>query len=101
VTCWGLKAETIQKIKQVFLKFPEIKEVRIFGSRALGNYKPGSDVDMALYGDAPLKCTTRISARLNQELPFPYHFDVVDYATVKRPEFLEHINNVSQLFYKK
>ena len=101
MTRWGLKEETIQKIRDVFSQFPEIKEVRIFGSRALGNYKAGSDVDLALYGDGPLSCTVRVSALLNQELPLPYHFDMVDYTTVKMPEFLEHINQVSQLIYKK
>jgi predicted nucleotidyltransferase len=99
VTRWGLKEETVRKLREVFSRFPEITEVRIFGSRALGNFKPGSDVDLALYGKGPLRCATRVSTLLNQELPLPYHFDVVDYAFVERPEFREHIDRVSQPIY--
>ena len=98
---WGLKEDTVKKLKGVFLQFPEITEVRIFGSRALGNFKPGSDVDLALYGKSPLACATRVSALLNQELALPYHFDVVDYATVERPEFRDHIDRVSQSIYRR
>ncbi len=101
MTRWGLKEETVQKLREVFSKFSEITEVRIFGSRALGNFKPGSDVDLALYGKEPLHCATRVSALLNQELPLPYHFDVVDYVAVERPEFREHIDRVSQSIYRR
>lgn len=101
MTRWGLKEETVEKLKGVFVRFPEITEVRLFGSRALGNFKPGSDVDLALYGAGPLSCTTRVSALLNQELPLPYQFDVVDYARVERPEFREHIDRVGQSIYHR
>lgn len=67
----------------------------------MGNFKPGSDVDLALYGDGFLRCTTRVSTLLNQELPLPYHFDVVDYAAIERPDFRQHIDVVGQCVYRR
>ena len=96
---WGLKETDIQLFQKTFAQFPEVSEVRIFGSRALGNFKPGSDVDLALFGKGKLACVTRISAILNEELPLPYRFDVVDYAQISRPDFIEHIDSVGQKIY--
>lgn len=96
---WGLKSTHLQLLHKAFAQFPEIREVRIFGSRAMGNFKPGSDVDLALYGDTPLTCTTRVGAMLNEELPLPFRFDVVDYARVENPAFIAHIDQVGQVLY--
>lgn len=98
---WGLSEKQLSMMRETFSRFPEIREVRIFGSRAAGNYKPGSDVDLALYGDSKLSCTARVSAVLNEELPLPYFFDVVDYAAVERPEFRKHIEEVGQSIYRQ
>ena len=101
VTPWGLKEKDVAQLRETFARFPEILEVRIFGSRAMGNFKSGSDVDLALYGRGPLVCATRVSTLLNQELPLPYYFDVVDYVTVEHPELREHIDRVSESFYRR
>lgn len=101
MSSWGLKSSDINLLRETFARFPEIQEVRIFGSRALGNFKPGSDVDLALFGKGNLECATRVSALLNEELPLPYHFDVVDYAQVTNPDFITHIDQVGQIFYSR
>lgn len=98
---WGLKTKDIALLRDTFKKFPELSEVRIFGSRAMGNFKPGSDVDLALFGKKPLSCATRISALLNEELPLPYYFDVVDYSEISNPDFLAHIDQYGKLLYSK
>ena len=51
---FGLEAVTIAKICAVFARYPQVEKAVIFGSRAKGNYKPGSDIDLSLYGDAGL-----------------------------------------------
>ncbi|MBS0626813.1 MAG: nucleotidyltransferase domain-containing protein, partial [Verrucomicrobia bacterium] len=45
---YGLNELTIQKITDVFTKFPSIEKVVLYGSRAKGNYKNGSDIDLCL-----------------------------------------------------
>lgn len=96
---WGLTTRQLTLVRGAFAQFPEIREVRIFGSRAMGNFKPGSDVDLALYGDGPLTCTTRVSALLNEELPLPYRFDLIDYSGIENPELRAHIGQFGQRFY--
>ena len=97
----GLKKGDIHHMKNTFVQFPEVEEVRIFGSRAMGNFKPGSDVDLALFGKKPLKCTTRISGILNEELPLPYFFDVMDYDSITNPDLKKHINEYGKIIYQK
>jgi predicted nucleotidyltransferase len=48
---YGLKDLDIQKIQSVFTQFPEIQKVIIYGSRAKGNFKMGSDIDLTIVGE--------------------------------------------------
>ena len=47
---FGLKDSDINAIIAILKRYPDVKEAIIFGSRAMGNYKPGSDIDIALKG---------------------------------------------------
>ena len=47
---YGLRPEDVEEIVAVFARFPAVETALIFGSRAKGNYRPGSDVDIALKG---------------------------------------------------
>ena len=48
----GLTESTTAQIRDVFSKHPEIDQVILYGSRAKGNYKPGSDIDLTLIGSS-------------------------------------------------
>ena len=48
---FGLKEEAIQAINKVFVNHPEVEKALLYGSRAKGNYKPASDIDLTLMGD--------------------------------------------------
>jgi len=66
-------------------QFPEIEKAAIFGSRVKGNYKPGSDVDIAIWGnDISFSTLSRLHAILEEESPMPYFFDIVDYSHLNR-----------------
>lgn len=88
---YGLTQRDVDQILAVFRKFPQIQSVVLFGSRAIGNEKPGSDVDLALKGQTTPSLASRVGAVLNEETNLPYFFDVIDYHSVERKEFLEHI----------
>jgi predicted nucleotidyltransferase len=80
--------------------FDEIVEVVLFGSRAKGNYKPGSDVDLAVKGDRVTHRTlAHLADRLNEETPLPYLFDVVHYDGLDDQAIVEHIDRVGVLIY--
>ena len=48
---FGLSENSIRAIKDLFTRFPQIKLVKIFGSRAKGNFKPNSDIDLVFFGE--------------------------------------------------
>ncbi len=97
---FGLSSETIQLIKTFFASIPEVKEVKIFGSRAKGNFKPSSDIDFVLVGDITPKLLRHIAFELD-ELPTPYSFDVVDFSNIENEELKKNIQEHSKIFYKR
>lgn len=46
----GLDQSTIARIQMVFAQFPQIGEVRLYGSRAKGDFQRGSDIDLTIIG---------------------------------------------------
>jgi predicted nucleotidyltransferase len=45
---FGIPEKSIGKICGIFAQHPEIDRVILYGSRAKGNFKPGSDIDLTL-----------------------------------------------------
>jgi predicted nucleotidyltransferase len=100
-TAHGLTDATIAEIRAVFARFPEIERALLYGSRAKGNYKPGSDIDLALEGDA---LTPGILGRIQNALEdglLPYRFDLSIHADLTHAELLEHIRRVGVVLYEK
>lgn len=98
---FGLNEETILKINSVFKRYPEVEEVVIYGSRAKGNYREGSDIDITLKGK---KLTSNIYSKIGIEiddLNTPYMFDISIFDKLNSPDLVNHINRVGQVFYKK
>ncbi len=94
---FGLKQEDIAEICEILSKFEEIEQADIFGSRAKGNFKNGSDVDIVLKGKACDSSTAlQISAILNEETNMPYHFDVLCYHEIKNQNLRDHIERVGK-----
>ena len=97
---FGLKEENIQTIQLILNHHPEVEEALIFGSRATGTYRRGSDVDIALKGKKVSHFTiVSIGSKLNEETMMPYRFDLVNYNTLKNNELTDHINRVGKLVY--
>jgi len=98
---YGLDEETVNKIKSVFSRFNEVEEVLLYGSRAKGNFKPGSDVDLTLKGEKlKLKLLNKISLDID-DLLLPYSFDISIFHQITNPDLIEHIERVGIVFYKK
>lgn len=95
----GLTKEEISDIQAVFSKYPQIEEVLIYGSRAIGNYKPAFDIDLTLKGkDIDSTLQTEIEFDLD-DLLLPYKFDLSIYDKISNPDFLSHISKVGKEFY--
>jgi len=97
----GLKDDVVNNINAVFAEFPEVEEAVLYGSRAKGNYKPGSDIDLTLKGEGlDLRKLNAIELKL-EDLLLPYTFDLSAFHQIDNPKLVEHINRVGIAFYKK
>jgi uncharacterized protein len=97
----GLTGETVAQIREVLSHYPEVEKAVLYGSRAKGNFKPGSDVDLTLLG---AELTAKILSRIQGELEaglLPYTFDVSILAQVTQADLLDHIRRVGVVFYEK
>ncbi len=99
---FGLRDSDISDIIQVLEKFPEVESARIFGSRAKGNYRNGSDVDLAVFGNnISFERIIHISSVLNEETVMPYYFDVLDYYSIENADLVRHIDRIGKIIYSK
>jgi predicted nucleotidyltransferase len=98
---YGLSDTTMEKMNGVFSHFPEIEEVVVYGSRAKGNYRNGSDIDLTMKGDG---LSDGISSKIwlaLDDLLLPYMIDLSIYRQISNPDLIDHINRVGQIFYKR
>jgi uncharacterized protein len=99
---FGLSEATIEKIRAVLARYPQVETAVLYGSRAKGNYKPGSDIDLTLYGGEDL--TLRILLRLMSEMDdllLPYTIDLSIFHTIDDPDLIDHIERVGVPFYER
>lgn len=98
---FGLRKNDLEILTAILRQQSEVEEAYIFGSRAKGNYKNGSDVDIAIKGEkVNFSTVSRILYLLNEETNMPYQFDVLNYGAISHKELVEHINRVGVAFYK-
>ncbi len=96
---YGLSEDVIEKIRSVFETFPKIQEVIIYGSRAIGSHREGSDIDFTFFGHGITNNDlNQISLKLD-ELLLPYTFDLSIFSQICNPNLIDHINRVGKVFY--
>lgn len=98
---FGLKSEVLEKIRQTLAGFEQINTAILYGSRAKGNYKTGSDIDLTLTtrGDLPGSFLNRVAIALD-DLNLPYTFDVSLLGQIDNNNLRDHIKRVGIEFYK-
>ena len=98
---FGLKEATINKIMAVFEKYTQIDKILLYGSRAKGNYRNGSDIDLTLIGDQlNYSQLSGIESDID-DLFLPYSFDISIFKDIDNPDLVEHINRVGVVLYEK
>ena len=98
---FGLKSDEIEMVKSFFREIPEVEKVIIFGSRAMGNFKKGSDVDLALEGEINADILARVRSRLNEGLPLPYVFDIFALRGINNVDLQKHIKEYGKPLYSR
>jgi len=98
---YGLSDHTLQKIRGVFSHYPQVEKAILYGSRATGTYRNGSDIDLTLYGNA---LTHSVLSRIDTELDdllLPYTIDLSIFHQIDNPTMIEQIQRIGVNFYKK
>ncbi len=98
---YGLSSEVLNDITAVFKSFPEIESAIVYGSRAMGNYRPGSDIDITFAGEKMnLSILFAVEDKLD-ELYLPYKFDLSLLPHIDNMDLLEHIHRAGKILYSR
>lgn len=97
----GIAGQVIDQIISILKCNPAVEKVILFGSRAIGSYKNGSDVDLLLIGEElELKDVLDASIQID-DLFLPYKVDLILYDRIEEPSLLEHIDRVGITLYDR
>ena len=94
---YGLPDRTLNTLYSIFRKYPGVKQVILYGSRAKGNYRSGSDIDMTLKTDNTFTRTDllRIAGDFDDS-DMPYLVDLSIYNDLSNPDLKAHIDRVGK-----
>lgn len=96
----GLTGADMEKLDTVFLPARIVSSVVLYGSRAKGTFREGSDIDLTLKSE---KISMRQLAGLEMkidDLLLPYNMDLSIYGHIESPELREHIDRVGLVIYE-
>ncbi len=98
---YGLSDEQLKKISAILSKHPAIEKALLFGSRAMGNYKKASDVDIAVVGKGINFLQTASIKNDLEKTNIPFFFDVLSYDNLNSQEVRENIDEYGKVIYRK
>lgn len=92
----GIKEQVLNEIKALAKKY-EIESVILFGSRARGDYKRTSDIDLAVSGGD----VARFVLDVEEETATLLKYDIVDLGSEMQDELRESIRKEGKILYEK
>ena len=99
---FGLSNDIIRKIQTVLSTFPKIDTALIYGSRAKGNYRDDSDIDIALLGkDLSVENTVKPLVSKLEGIDCPHLFDITIYEKIDCPTVKKYVDEWGKIIYKK
>jgi predicted nucleotidyltransferase len=99
---YGLTDYTLNTLFTLFQTYPGIREVILYGSRAMGTYKNGSDIDITLHTDDCFLHEDLLHLiRDLDDSNIPYTVDVSMYKALSNSDLKDHIQRVGKTLYKK
>jgi len=97
----GLPLTTLEKLASVFVLHPAIHQALVYGSRAKGTYRRGSDIDLTLKGERlDFAELMQIEDQID-DLLLPYTVDLSDYRQLSNPDLLAHIDRVGIVIFQQ
>lgn len=97
----GLPQMTLDKLNSVFRQHQAIELVLVYGSRAKGNYRVGSDIDLTIKGGViGFAELMQIEDQID-DLFLPYTVDLSQYGQLTNVDLIDHIDRVGVVVYDK
>ena len=98
---FGLEQHIIDKLITVFEQHSKVDKALVFGSRAKGNYRPDSDIDIAIKGHGLNTDDIIAMCVAFEEKGITHKIDLINYQSIKEPDLKEHIDRVGIDFYSR
>jgi predicted nucleotidyltransferase len=98
---FGLKESTIAALAGVFAACPRLERVILYGSRAKGTSRNGSDIDLTIVGDEVTHAQLLEISNQVDDLLLPYKIDLSLFHHIENPDLLNHIQRVGVVFYER
>jgi predicted nucleotidyltransferase len=98
---FGLSERVVERVTDVFKRHSDIEKVIIYGSRAKGTFRTGSDIDLTLLGEPLAPSLLSVVASELDALNTPYLFDLSIFSELTSQDLIEHVERVGQVFYQR
>ena len=99
---YGLSGRTLKTLHAIFNKYPGINQAILYGSRAKGNYRNGSDIDVSLKTSDTYNFTDLLHIAGDfDDSDMPYLVDVSIYENISNLELKSHIDRVGEVIYSR
>lgn len=97
---WGLDKDELEIIQNIFSQHPPIEKIKIFGSRARGDFRRNSDIDFALYGkNLSRQDINQILAQFETS-SLIYNVDIAHFEKIQNENFKKVIETEGKIFPK-
>lgn len=97
---WGLSEREIALLRATLAAHPNVQRAVLYGSRAMGNYRTGSDIDLTLEGDLHLQDINRLLLEID-DLLLPYQVDLSAFQDIDNPALVDHIQREGVEFWRR
>ena len=97
---YGLSDKTLDTLNTIFQRYSGIETVLLYGSRAKGNYRSGSDIDLTIKAREEFNFSDllKISGDFDDS-DMPYFVDVSIYENLSNDSLKAHIDRVGKVIY--
>ena len=97
---YGLSDKTLNTLNSIFLNYPGIKQVVLYGSRVKGNYRNGSDIDLSIKAGESFTFSELLHIAGDfDDSDMPYLVDVSIYEKLTNPDLKAHIDRVGKVIF--